>query len=358
MKAARVQVIILLLIPLPLSASKAYGQKPSDEAARITVTTVESKDVALTQQYVCQIHARHHIDVRAPAEGYIEAILVKEGQAVKKGDVIYQIGPILYQARLDAAKAERDFALLEFNNTKRMFENKVITQYEVKLFEAKLAKAQAQANLAEAELNFTRIRAPFDGMVGRPRRQLGSFVQKGETLTTFSDNSLIYADFRVPEARYLEYSAETDQKKGSPAVVLVLANGKKYYLPGKIATIGAEIEAGNATFRADFPNPERLLRHGQTGTVWVSQQMQNDAIVIPQRATFEARDTRYVYVVDKDRVAHLREIVVQNESGDLFVIKKGVEVGDKIVLDGVSLVRDGGKMEFEDRQPKKVADPE
>ena len=113
------------------------------------------------------------------------------------------------------------------------------------------------------------------------------------------------------------------------------------------------MRTGNVAFRADFPNPDRLLRHGQTGTVLISQ-VQNDAIVIPQRATFEVLDKRYVYVVDKDDVAHQREIVIQNELEDLFVVKTGVGVDDKIVIEGVRLVRDGDKVEYEDRQSKKV----
>ena len=203
-----------------------------------------------------------------------------------------------------------------------------------------------------AELNFTTVRAPFDGMVDRLPRQQGSFVQKGETLTTLSDNSLMWVYFNVPEARYLEYMADLDQHKDDLKIELVLANGNKFHQPGKLGAIGADFNNGTETFafRADFPNPDRLLRHGQTGTVLISQ-VQNDAIVIPQRATFEVLDKRYVYVVDKDDVAHQREIVIQNELEDRFVIKKGVDVDDKIVVEGVRLVHDGDKVEYEDRQP-------
>ncbi len=351
MKVSRAQTPILLLISLGLSASHAYGQKPQDEARKITVTTVRSKVVTLTQQYACQIHSCRHIEVRAPSEGYLEEILVKEGQAVKKGDVMFAIGPILHQARLDAEVAERNLAQLEFNNTKKLAEKQGVSQLEVKLFEAKLAKAQARADLALAELNLTRIRTPFDGMVGRLPRQAGSFVLKGEILTTLSDNSMIRAEFNVPETRYLESMAETRHDKEGQEISLLLANRGRFPQPGQLEAIGAELHAGNAAFRADFPNPDGLLRHGQTGTV-VIRQVRNEAIVIPQRATFEAGDKRYVYVVDKDNVAHRREIVIQDESEDLFVVKEGVGVGEKIVLDEGILVRDGERVETEDRQPK------
>ena len=139
----------------------------------------------------------------------------------------------------------------------------------------------------------------------------------------------------------------------------MLANGNKFEQLGKIGAIEADFnnQTGNIPFRADFPNRnpgDRLLRHGQTGTILISR-VQNDAIVIPQRATFEVLQKRYVYVVDKDNVAHQREIVIQNELEDLFVIKDGVGVEDKIVLEGIRQVRDGDKVEYEDRQPEQVA---
>ena len=140
----------------------------------------------------------------------------------------------------------------------------------------------------------------------------------------------------------------------------MLANGSKFQQTGKIGAIEANFnnETGNIPFRADFPNPDRLLRHGQTGTVLIHRTLKN-AIVIPQRATFEILDKRYVYVVDEDDVVHQREITIQNELEDIFVIKSGLDVNDKIVLEGVRQVRDGEKVEYEFRKPEEVlAEPE
>jgi membrane fusion protein, multidrug efflux system len=308
MKVSRVQSLILLLISLSLSACNTYRQKPHDEAHKIAVTTVQSTAVTLTQQYMCQIHSRHRIEVRAPAKGYLAAIPIGEGQTVKKDDLLFQVRPLLDK---------------EKPNTEN--KDKVVS-----------------------------IQAPFDGVVGRLTRQQGSVVQKSETLTTLSDNSVMRADFNVPEVRYLEFkSAKLDQHKDDLIIELVLANGNKFDQPGKLGAIGALFNAGNIAFRADFPNPDHLLLHGQSGTVFISQ-VQNDAIVIPQRATLEALNKRYVYVVDKEDVAHQREIVIQDELEDLFVIKKGVSVGDKVVTEGVRLVSDGEKLEYEYREPKKV----
>jgi membrane fusion protein (multidrug efflux system) len=346
MKASRVQTLILLLIFLYLPECNAYGQKPADEAQKITVTTVQSKAATITQQYTCRINSHHHIEVRALGDGYLQEILVKEGQAVKQGDLIFKFVPVLYQARLDSELAERDIAQLELNNTKRLAEKQGVSQFEVKLFEAKLAKAAAKVELAKAELNFTNVRAPFDGMIDRLPRQQGSLVLKGETLTNLFDNTVMWVYFNVPEKRYLEYWAEQVQNQQSPDIALMLADHSEFPQTGKIGAILATFgnETGDIAFRADFPNPDGLLRHGQSGTLVINRVLK-DAIVIPQRASFENLAKRYVYVVDKDNVAHQREIVIQNELEDLFVIKKGVGVGDKIVVDGVRLVRDGDKVE-------------
>jgi membrane fusion protein (multidrug efflux system) len=226
----------------------------------------------------------------------------------------------------------------------------------VLLLEAKLARAEAKAQLAAAELNFATVKAPFDGIVDRLHHQQGSLVEEGEVLTTLSDNSVMWVYFNVPEARYLEYMADLNRNKQDPQIELVLANGNKFEQVGKIGAIEAEFnnETGNIPFRADFPNPDRLLRHGQTGTVLISR-VQADAIVIPQRATFEVLSKRYVYVVDEEDVAHQREIAIEHELEDIFVVKSGLGVDDKIVLEGVRQVRDGDTVECEDREPEQVA---
>jgi membrane fusion protein, multidrug efflux system len=349
-------IIILALISLSLSACNMHREEHLPEAHKIVATTPQSKAVTLTQQYVCQIHSQRHIKVCALEKGYLEAITIREGQQVKEGDLMFKVIPILYQKKADAELAEAKLAQLEFNYTKKLFDDKVVSQNEVLLLEAKLAKAQANAQLASAELNFATVKAPFDGIVDHQHHQQGSLVQEGEILTTLSDNSVMWVYFNVPEARYLEYMADLNKNKDDLQIELVLANGNKFEQTGKIGAIEADFnnQTGNIAFRADFSNPDRLLRHGQTGTVLISR-VQNDAIVIPQRATFEVLQKRYVYVVDKDNVAHQREIVIQNELEDLFVIKKGVGVDDKIVLEGIRQVRDGDKVEYEDRPLEQVA---
>jgi membrane fusion protein (multidrug efflux system) len=162
--------------------------------------------------------------------------------------------------------------------------------------------------------------------------------------------------FYVPERDYLEYMAGDNEKKKNLKIELELANGEKFEHLCTNLVVEADFNNQNGTvgFRADFPNPERLLRHGQTGNVVISR-VQTNAIVIPQRATFEVLQKRYVYVIDKDNVAHQREINVQNELEDLFVLKDGLGVDDKIVLEGIRQVRDGDAVECEERPAEQVA---
>lgn len=346
----------LVLTCFTLTACDDPEGEHHHESHKIVVTSPEAKDVIVTQNYVCQIHSQRHIDVCALEEGYLQEILVKEGQAVKKGDLMFKILPVLYQARLDAEMAEAQLAQLEFNNTKTLFEQKtIVSQNEVLLFEAKLAKAKAKADLAKAELTFTNVIAPFDGIIDRLHEQLGSLIDEGDVLTTLSDNSVMWVYFNVPEARYLEYMATSEQEKKDQKIELVLANGATFPHTGKIGAIEAKFnnETGNIAFRADFTNPEGLLRHGQTGNILIHRPLRG-AIVIPQRATFEILAKRYVFVIDEKNVVHQREIVVKEVLDDIFVLDGGVDVNEKIVLEGICQVHDGDTVEFEFHEPEQV----
>ena len=383
MKLSLIPKLVLLLAFLPISACDIPKEQAQHEHHKILVTSPLVKDVISTQQFVCQIHSYRHIEVRALESGYLEAIQVKEGQSVKKGDSLFKVVATLYEARLDAEVAEAQLAEIEFNNTQRLFQQKVVAQPEVALAQAKLAKAKAKVKLSQAELNFANIKAPFDGIIDHQRHQQGSLISEGDILTTLSDNSVMWVYFNVPESRYLEYQARAD--KDNIKVELMLANGEKFPQIGKIAAIEADFnnETGNIAFRADFPNPDRLLRHGQTGTILLSRVVKN-AVVIPQRATFEILAKKYAFVVEKGGeysdtdvgnevgthhgnagmehagneeqrrehgVVRQREIVILNALDDVFLIKEGLGVNDRIVLEGIRQVRDGEEVEYEFQSP-------
>jgi membrane fusion protein, multidrug efflux system len=351
-----------------VSHVESYFHKPEEESApqeghTVVVTSPMTKDVTLSHPYVCLIRSQRHIEVCAFDTGYLKEILVKEGQAVKKGDVMFRIVPIIYQAEFDAESAKAKLAQLKFDYTQKLADDKVVSQQEVALLRAELSEATAKANLAKAKLDFADVLAPFDGIVDRQREQPGSMIKEGDVLTTLSDNSVMWVYFNVPEADYLEYMESTKQNKDDQRIELELANHHRFQQPGNISTIEAKFnpETGNLAFRADFPNPAivvgdprtRLLRHGQTGTVWIMRTLKN-AVVIPQRATFELLDKRYVWVVDKDGKAHQTLITIKHELEDIFVINSGIGVGDKIVLEGVREVEEGAKVEYEFREPEEA----
>src|SRR5262245_43788858 len=328
----------------------------------IVVTSPVRKDVVSTQPYVCQIHSCQHIEVRALEGGYLEKIYVKEGQKVKKGELMFKILPVLYQARKESEEAEVQRLQIELDNAKALLQKGIVAAPQIALKEAEVAKAKAKLGVARAELSFTDVVAPFDGIVDRQRSQQGSLIEEGDILTTFSDNSLMWVYFNVPEKDYLAYKAELDKDKdndgtspGHLQIELRLANHEIFPQQGKIGAIEADFNntTGNISFRADFPNPSGLLRNGQTGTILIHRTLK-DVVVIPQRATFEILAKRYAYVVDQDNVVHQRDVTIQSAQDDIFVIEDGLQEGDKIILEGIRQVRDGDKIKYEFRAPEEV----
>jgi membrane fusion protein (multidrug efflux system) len=195
--------------------------------------------------------------------------------------------------------------------------------------------------LAQAHLKFSTVIAPFDGIMDRFQVRLGSLVDEGQLLTTISDNSNMWLYFNVSESDYLDYM-QNKSTANEPNVELVLANGKLFSQTGKIDTIEADFnnEVGNVAFRATFPNPDRLLRHGETGTVLLTKKYEN-VLVIPQKSTFEVLDKKFVYVVDEKNQVHSAQITVAAEVPHLFIIASGITEKDKILLEGLGKVHDG-----------------
>ena len=367
----RIPAAFLASLCLPLIActtSQAQEQEHGEAHHAehpIVVTSPAIQDVDATQEYVCQIHSLRHVEIRALEEGYLEEIPVQEGQTVKQGQLLFKVVAVLYKARFDADNAELQRTEIELRNTQTLFEKNVVSDQELALARARRAQAKAKVDLAAAELGFTRVKAPFDGIIDRQYQQLGSLVEEGDILTTMSDNSLMWVYFNVPEANYLEFKAipgardpENEQKLHLPnaKIELRLANGQIFdQNAGDTVTVESTFdnETGNIQFRADFPNPDRLLRHGQTGTLMIHQPMKN-AVVIPQRATFEILDKQYVYVVDEQGLAHQRAITIALEKDDVFVIASGLKPNEKFVLEGVRQIHDGQAVEFEYKKPEEV----
>jgi membrane fusion protein (multidrug efflux system) len=334
-------------------ASCNSKKEEKKEETKFLVTNPVKKDTSITKEYVSQIHSIQHIELRAQERGYLEKIYVDEGQRVTKGQLLFKIMPKLYEAEMQRAQAEADFAEIEYKNTKRLADSKVVAQNELAMAKAKLDKAKAELSLTRVHLQFTEIRAPFDGIIDRFHVRLGSLVDEGDLLTNLSDNSKMWVYYNVPEAEYLDYKAKL-QSDSKPKVSLLMANNKLFDYTGIVETIEGEFnnETGNIAFRATFPNPKGLLRHGETGNVEMEVPLKN-AILIPQKATFEVLDKKYVYVVDKNNTIHSKEIKIIAELPHIFAVD-GLSVDDKILLEGIRLVKENEKIEYKLEKPEYV----
>ena len=325
-----------------------------DEKAKFSVTNPLRRDTEITHEYVSQIRAIQHIELRAQERGYLEGIYVDEGQLVKKGQKMFQIMPLLYQAELQKAEAEAEFAQIEFQNTKVLADGDVVSPNELALSKAKMNKAHAELALAKVHRDLTEIKAPFSGIMGRFQVRLGSLVDEGELLTTLSDNGTVWVYFNVTESEYLDYKSRAGGDRQA-SVKLVMANGEQFDQLGKVETIEADFNnaTGNIAFRAAFANPQGLLRHGETGKVLMSVPLRN-ALVIPQKATFEVLDKKYVFVVDEHNIVRTRQITVAHEVPHLYAIKSGLSEHDRILIDGLRKVRDGNEIAVEYQKPSEV----
>lgn len=343
--------MLFVILGLASCESEHHG----GEEAIFSVTKPWRQNVQIGKEYVAQIKAIQHIELRAYERGYLQNIYVDEGQEVKEGQEMFQIMPLIMKAEYQKAKAEYDVAKIKFDNTKNLAKRKVVSQNELALSKAELNKAEAELNLAKTHLDFTTIKAPFDGIMDRFHVRLGSLVEEGELLTSLSDNSKMWVYFNVSETDYLNFMSQKQDKRQLP-VRLMLANGKEFSEQGRIDTIEADFnnETGNVAFRATFPNPEGLLRHGETGTVLLDEPFEG-ALVIPQKATFEVLDKKYVYVIGKDKVVHSREIEIAEEIQHLFIVKSGLKEEDLVIIDGLKKVHTGHKAEYELKDSKVVA---
>ncbi|MCP2027771.1 membrane fusion protein (multidrug efflux system) [Flavobacterium sp. HSC-32F16] len=329
-------------------------KEEKEEAEKFTVTNPVRIDTSFTKEYVSQIKSVRNIEIRAQEKGFLQNIYVDEGQFVKKGQLLFKIMPNMYEAELLKAQSEQKSVEIELQNSKLLADKNIVSKNELSVAQAKLQSAKAEVALAKLHLSFTEIRAPFDGTIDRIPLKLGSLIDEGELLTSLSDNSQMFAYFNVSEPEYLQY--ETNIKdRADNKVNLVLANGDTFKDKGNVEVIESEFnnETGNIAFRARFPNSGKLLRNGETGQVQMNVPLKN-AIVIPQKATYEIQDKKYVFVIDKNDKVSSREITITGEIPDLYVIKSGLNENDKILLEGVQKVKENDKIKYEFESPKKV----
>ncbi|WP_020604738.1 efflux RND transporter periplasmic adaptor subunit [Spirosoma spitsbergense] len=349
--------VLLLSFLLTNCTSKSETKK---QAANLPFPVIQlsRQSATLDRDYAGNLEAVQNVEVRARVAGYLDKILVDEGKAVHKGQLLFRLNPAEYQvgvdrarASLESATAQSRSAFIEMDRVKLLVDKNIISGSELKLAKAKIEVAkgaidQAKAALSNARrmVSLTDIRAPFDGVINRIPYKQGSLIEEGSLLTTVTDIRQIYAYFNVSEKEYLAYVKKrlNSEKTIAREVELLLADDTVYPYKGKIETTETIFEGNSGTiaFRARFPNPNQLLRHGATGKVRLSTDVTN-AILVPQKSVFDVQDKSFVYIVDAKNKVTTRNFVPQSRVDQFYIVQSGLKSGDRIVYEGVQSIKDG-----------------
>lgn len=351
-------------LTLVLALATACGDKKSGmpgSSNDFAVVTVKATDADLNTSYPATIKGQQDIEIRAKVSGHITRVLVDEGATVRKGQALFEIDRTQYAAAVKAAEAQINVVKsqiatqeLTVANKKMLLDKAIISKYDYDMatnslesLKAQLAAAKAQYLNAKDQLSFCTITSPSNGVVGEIPYRVGSLVSAStaEPLTTVSNIAKMYVYFSMTEKQLLGLSRESGGVNEAitkmPAVRLMLADGSEYGNPGVISAISGVIDqaTGSVQIRADFDNAGHILRSGGTGSVLIPTHASN-VIIIPQKATYEIQDKKFVYTVGKDNKAKSTEITVlpQNDGKD-YVVTSGLKAGDRIVVEGINKLK-------------------
>ena len=355
-------LITTIFIGCKSSADNAGGfQMPPQELPVITVSSIPA---TTHQEYTASLQGRKDIEIRPQVDGYIEKIYVDEGARVRKGQTLFQINDRPYReqlnnakASLGAAKANLANAQINVSKLTPLVQNNVISDVQLKTAqaaytaaEANVAQAQAVVQSAQISLGYALVRAPSDGYIGKIPLKTGSLVgtTTAEPLTILSETKEVYAYFSLSETDFIEFknqypgSTIEEKIKQMPPVDLVLADNTVYAEKGKVEIAEGLFDrtAGTITFRATFPNANGVLRSGNTGKIRIAKSLAN-TIVIPQEATYELQDKVFVFAVGDSNKVVSKPITITATSGNYYLIQSGINPGEKIVYTGLDRLRDG-----------------
>lgn len=348
------------LAVLTSCGSKQQRQAPS---AVYKTMKVAAKTVQLDTKYSATIRGRQDIDVFPQVGGTLQKLCVTEGQTVKKGQTLFIIDQVPYQAALNtaeaalkAAEAQLATAELNYNSRKQLFEERVVSEFDMQtaqnsMLSAKAAVAQAKAQVVNARnsLSYTVVKSPSDGVVGTLPYRQGALVGASmpQPLTTVSDNSQMYVYFSLNESELLklarQYGSIDSAVVNMPPVRLLLVDGSEYEELGKVESVSGVVDrqTGSVQLRAVFNNPGKLLHSGSTGNVIIPATYEN-AFVVPAAATVQTQDKFKVYIVDEKGIAHSQLItILEKDGGDEFIVTSGLSGGEEIVAEGAGMVKEG-----------------
>ena len=355
----------IVLFAFCLTLLSSCGKKGFDMggAPECAVQTLQPATVNLTSSYPATIKGKQDVEIRPQVSGFITKVCVDEGSMVRKGQVLFIIDPTQYEAAARSAKAAVATAEAAVSTQQITVDNKralnkinIISDYDLAMAEnslasakAQLASAKAQLISAEQNLGFTNVKSPSDGIVNDIPYRLGSLVSPSITtpLTIVSDITEMYVYASLTEKELLELVRKDGSQSAAvetyPEVQLQLSDGSTYDQKGKIETISGVINAntGAVSIRATFPNSNHLLRSGGMGNLIIPYHMEN-ALVVPQKATTEIQDKKFVFLQQPDNTVKMNEITILNiDNGQEYVVTSGLKQGDLIVIENVGTLKDG-----------------
>lgn len=353
----------LLLAGVALFISCSKKQDQQQQVPELAVITVGEENASLDNFYPATMHGKNDVEIRPQVTGFLTKVCVQEGQHVNKGQLLFTIDQVQLKAQVDAARAAVAVAQANVNtaqtnadNNKILLDKNIISApaYHTSVDALNVAKAQlnqanAQLISARKNLSFANITSPVSGVVGSIDLKEGTLVSPSSLLTIISNNGDVEAYFSFTEKEVLAMTdggkrSLNEALKAMPEVSLQLPTGERYNHTGKIITVSGVIDpsTGSATVKAVFPNPDGMLRSGNTANIIIPT-MHNNVILIPQKATYEVQDLKFCYVVGDSSKVHSTPIEISPESdGKNYIVTGGLKPGDIVVIEGVGIsVKDG-----------------
>jgi len=365
------KMIFILATALAMAGCRQQGAEEKTPATDFETMTVSKQDITLEQSYPAQIEGRQSIKIIPRVEGYLRQICVKEGQRVKKGQVLFVIDQASYQAEVRAAeanvavaKAGVETALLNYDSRKTLYQKNVVSDYDLRTATANLAMAKAQSQQAQAQLqsartnlSYTVLRSPSDGVVGSLPFRVGDFVGPSTQggLTTIADANEMYVYFSLTERDAMSliarYGSIDKAVAAFPPVILLTANGDTCTVKGRVESISGVVDSstGSVSARAVFPNADNHLLSGSTGSIVIPNELKQ-VIVIPQTATYEIQDKTYAWRIVEGKAESKMISVQPTSDGKNYVVTSGLAVGDIIVAKGAGYVKEGQEIEVKSEE--------
>jgi membrane fusion protein (multidrug efflux system) len=338
--------------------------KAAPPAPLVEVATVTRADVPIYHEWIGVLDGLVNAQIRAQVTGYLLTQNYREGDPIKKGDLLFEIDPRPFQAALDQAKgllaqaeARQGKTELDVKRYAPLVKDKAISQEEYDdavqaNMEAQAAVVAAKAQVEQAQLNleFTKIISPIDGIASIARAQIGDLVGPGTgELTTVSTVDPIKVYYNVSEQAYIDFTkqfaTENDRygRLRQLEIDLILTDGTVYPLKGKIYAADRQIGQTTGALRVEalFPNPGYSLRPGQFARVRIKLDLKHDSLLVPQRAVSELQGSFQVSVVQPDNKIHIQPVRVGQRAGNLWVIEEGLHPGDRVAVEGTQKIREG-----------------